>query len=546
MKPLFRNLIFFIFFCNYLKAQNTDLPQILQHDNSVKITELRKLNTDFREVNLSLTPDGNFLFFMSCRGGQTWSYKRLIYNKVQYDGDIYIAEKNDGKWDKFSVLQPPINNAKGQDEPVVSPDGQTVYYQSWRNDWASTGGPYYCSQLHGTEWSVPVGLGGGITQFFVNEQLNNAELATDGMAVSPDGNIFVCAYSNDYDGFMDLYFSTRQQNGQWGEMKKLALSTEKNERSAFFAPDNHSFYFASDGYGGFGGLDIFKTTLNANGTFSEIYNVGKPLNSNEDDFGLVLAANGNEAYFIRHDDIFFADITLADSILKPNNTTLISGTITDSLGNFVEITVKLFEKDDNKIINTSRSNSTTGRFLTLTSLHGNFLLKLYPPKVPPIVHNFTIDNNTPNNLIFNFIVPPTNIPPITQNLIVDTIPIQEECENQNGVKNMKLTVYFDNDRFNISPVYEKMLTDSLLSIKKFTIENILIEGHTDGNASNSYNEKLSRNRSNEVMKWFENKGIATSILQVSAYGETKPIDDNNTETGRQNNRRVEILIVYSE
>jgi len=111
---------------------------------------------------------------------------------------------------------------------------------------------------------------------------------------------------------------------------------------------------------------------------------------------------------------------------------------------------------------------------------------------------------------------------------------------------MKLTVYFDNDRFNISPVYEKMLTDSLLSIKKFTIENILIEGHTDGNASNSYNEKLSRNRSNEVMKWFENKGIATSILQVSAYGETKPIDDNNTETGRQNNRRVEILIVYSE
>jgi OOP family OmpA-OmpF porin len=66
-----------------------------------------------------------------------------------------------------------------------------------------------------------------------------------------------------------------------------------------------------------------------------------------------------------------------------------------------------------------------------------------------------------------------------------------------------------------------------------------VAGHTDQRASAEYNEKLSRRRADAVRDYLIGKGVSADRLSAAGYGETKPVADNNTEAGRQQNRRVE-------
>jgi Mg-chelatase subunit ChlD len=303
---------------------------LLDHRDRIRTTRLDILNSRMRETNLSITPDGKYLFFMSLRGGQEWSQIYMLYREEGvYDGDIWYSQKVNGKWTAPKCLPLGINTASGEDEPNISMDGQTVYFQSWNSVWEYTGGPYYRAKRNGSNWSNPVGLGGGITEFFKPGTVP----ATDGMSISPDEKRFIVAAGPDYDRPMDLYMSRYTPQG-WSYCQKLPISTSGDERSVFLAADGKTLYFASDGYGGFGGLDIFKTTLNPDGTFGEVLNIGAPFNTPSDDYGFILTADGMEGYFVRNGDIYFADLSEADPRIRPGavrTVHLVQGTVRDSL-----------------------------------------------------------------------------------------------------------------------------------------------------------------------------------------------------------------------
>lgn len=303
-------LIAVIFACG-----NTAFAQkkatILDHKDRIRISRLDVLNSSARETNLSVTPDGRYLYFMSLRGGQPWSRMYMTFRGDSvYDGDIWYAQKVGGEWQRPRCLPYSINTSQGEDEPNVSADGRKVYFQSWNYIWPETGGPYYEVTRDGKSWTSQKGMGGGITEFFHNLS------ATDGMSISPDGKRFIVAAGPDYDDDMDLFMSRKSRYG-WTYCRRLPISTRGNDRSVFIAADGKTIYFASDGYGGFGGLDIFKTTLINDTTFGEVINIGAPFNTPNDDYGFILTGDGNEAYFIRDGDIFFADLKEADPLIKP-------------------------------------------------------------------------------------------------------------------------------------------------------------------------------------------------------------------------------------
>ncbi|GAB4421230.1 MAG: hypothetical protein OHK0039_35750 [Bacteroidia bacterium] len=301
---------------------------ILDHQDRIRITKLTTLSSPYRETNLSITPDGHYLYFMSLRGGQPWSHSFMTYRGDSvFDGDIWFARKVSGQWQKPRCLPLGINTPDGEDEPNITPNGKRVYYQSWNNMWPLTGGPYYVAERTGDTWGLPKGLGGGITEFF------GKHTATDGMTVSPDEKTFIVVAGNEYDRPMDIYMSQRSVYG-WSYCKRLDISTPGDERSVFLAADGKTLYFASDGYKGFGGLDIYKTTLNSDGTFGEVINIGAPFNTPADDYGFLLTADGMEAYFVREGNIHFADLQEADDRIRPNVPTVVhtlKGTVRDSL-----------------------------------------------------------------------------------------------------------------------------------------------------------------------------------------------------------------------
>ena len=300
---------------------------LLDHKDRIRIAKVDILCSSHRETNLSITPDGRYLYFMSLRGGQRWSQSFMTFRGDSvFDGDIWYSRKVAGQWQKPVCMPLGINTSQGEDEPNISPDGKTVYYQSWNSMWEVTGGPYYKAQRNGDEWGLPQGLGGGITDFFRNYR------ATDGMTISPDEKRFIVAAGQEYDANMDLYMSTRNIYG-WTYCKRLGISTDGDDRSAFLAADGKTLYFASNGYQGLGGLDIYKTTLNSDGTFGEVINIGAPFNTKGDDYGFILTADGLEAYFVRDGNIHFADLREADDRIRPNlpNVSLtLEGTVRDS------------------------------------------------------------------------------------------------------------------------------------------------------------------------------------------------------------------------
>lgn len=301
---------------------------ILDHQDRIRISPVRALNSSYRETNLSISPDGKYLYFMSLRGQQEWSNSFMTFQGDSvYDGDIWCSQRVNGEWQRPKALPYGVNTATGEDEPVVSADGKRVYFQSWNYIWDRTGGPYYVSEIQGNSWSRPTGLGGGITEFFGVVQ------ASDGMTISPDERTFIVAAGPGYDTPMDIFISKKGSYG-WTYCKKLALSTSGDERSVFLAPDGKTFYFASSGYDGYGGMDIYKTILNPDGTFGEVINVGEPFNTPEDDYGFILTGDGMEAYFVRNGDIYFADLQDADDRIRPEVPEILhvlQGTVRDSV-----------------------------------------------------------------------------------------------------------------------------------------------------------------------------------------------------------------------
>jgi len=196
------------------------------------------------------------------------------------------------------VLPHGLNTNQGEDEPNICLNGTALVFQSWNATWREDGGPYYISFMTEKGWTKVKGLGGKISRFFRSPDFT----ATDGMSISPDMQNMVVASGKDYDGNMDLYFSGIKHN-KWTFPKRVSLSTEGDERSPFLSNDGKTLFFASDGYKGYGGLDIFKATMQEDGTWGNITNLGPPFNTAGDDYGLVLPMSGNRAYMVRDGNI---------------------------------------------------------------------------------------------------------------------------------------------------------------------------------------------------------------------------------------------------
>lgn len=351
---MIKTQIFLIFlFCTFFIFGQNEIKIINNKD--IKITKLDQLNSSYRETNLNISPDGKYLYFMSDRGGQPWSTFSGTFNgSSRYDGDIWFSKKINGKWQNPHCLSNKINTWSGEDEPNISPDGQRVYYQSWKSYWQTTGGPYYTAVLTEEQWSSSTGLGGGITDFFVGEYNKSYYYATDGMCISPDGKTFIVAAGADYDGNLDLYLA-HNKRGVWEKPSKMNICTDKDERSIFIAGDGRTIFFASDGYGGFGGLDIFIGTLQDDGKCVNVRNIGKPFNTSKDDYGFIVTASGEEAYFVREGDIYFAELP-PENELSPKPTVLVKGRLIDCNYKPIETEIVVLDKEENKIADSKTSS----------------------------------------------------------------------------------------------------------------------------------------------------------------------------------------------
>jgi hypothetical protein len=461
---------------------------VAQHTGPINISELHNLNSTYRETDLSISPDGRLLYFMSSRGEMPWSFEDYTEYKgvSSYDGDIWYSVRAGDSWSDPACLPATINTSNAEDEPNISPDGNYVLFQSWRDSWFGDGGPYYFSELFGEVWGKPQGLKGGINQFFKHKYREFEGYATDGAAISADGRLFLVAVAPRYSDSMDIYVSRKEENEIWSYLRKCEFNTPGDERSVFIAGDNQTVYFASDGYGGFGGLDIFKATINERGEWTGIINIGEPFNTSEDDYNFIIAAKGNQAYFIREGNIYEADLKNASPSIKPLPTLLINGIVYDMYGRPVESKVQLW-KDPEGLQATTKSNSTTGEYAFSIFRKLGKYKEIVEWKEMKYEKSFDVSSDSV------------------------ALTVQHEFEVRDP---LVLFVRFDFDKSSLTEKAAQSL-DSLSSVLK---ENkslrMYIGGHTDENGDEEYNMELSRERVESVANHLYSQGIPKAIMKL--------------------------------
>ncbi len=266
--------------------------------------EVMEVNSDGNETHPVLTADGKTMFFSSDRARSNGSnHGRVDPNTKTHYFDIYRTElKPDSSWDEPEFLNMGIRNhakvigsdAFGQKLIVLDDDGWTHELKTterWERGW-TVAEPFYLDR------SIP---NEGEIVFFPNKDRLIASVTT-----------------RRGEGGYDLFESAMDEEGRWSKLKSLGerVNTWGDEITPFVAADGQTVFFASNGLESMGGFDVYRTTRNAAGGWTEPEHLGAPINSVDDDMAFVIGAKGEVGYLASRRNIERGDLQLFEVVMN--------------------------------------------------------------------------------------------------------------------------------------------------------------------------------------------------------------------------------------
>lgn len=429
--------------------------------------------------------------------------------------------------------------------------------------------------------------------------INDPNVNEGGITFSPDGRIMIFAKGNTGKrkgtNDVDLYMS-RYRNGKWMEAQLININQpDAWESTPAFAPDGRTLYFSSNRKGGYGGLDIYSAQMDSRGRFGKVRNLGPEINTpgNElfpymaENGKLYLSSDGHPGYGML--DLYVVNRangkTVVENLGQPVNSPaddfgifLFSadrgfftsnregGQGDDDIYTFVNedpnlrvvnyylqgITYSTDRDSTRKILPDTQVTLIDGNGNVMqeftTGNDGKFLFRVYENE------NYTLVGETDGYLVkrqpyttIGKSVPLESLKELVTNITLDTILVLDKLErNRAFVLN---NIYFELDQYNITPVAAKEL-DKLVELLNDNPEiKIELSSHTDSIASREYNIGLSQRRAESSVSYLIKKGIASERLVAKGYGEDRPVarntnpDGTDNPEGRARNRRTEFKIL---
>jgi outer membrane protein OmpA-like peptidoglycan-associated protein/Tol biopolymer transport system component len=469
------------------------------------------INTPDDEYWPSITADGETLIFTRQMRGDARGSQNME--------DFYISNYSDNKWQKAVNAGYPLNTNQNEGAQSLSSDGSYMYFTACDRQGGMGSCDIYYSSLSDGKWSEPANLRSPV----------NTSAWESQPSISSDGRtLFFTSSRSGGSGGKDLWLSRLDDKKIWSKPVNLGktINTEGDEMSPFIHFDGKTLYFASDGRAGMGGFDIYRSTMKSDSTWEEPQNLGYPINTYNDEMGLITGSDGQIAYFssIRNSangkDIFC--FNLYESA-RPDPVSYIKGKVYDSeTGKLLRADYELINLSNEKI---SLKSTTDGT--------GSFLVCL------PSGYNYGINVSKTGYLFYSesFMLEGQHsiAEPYVKRINLNPIKVGEKMQLSN--------VFYEVDSWELKN--ESILELNNL-VKLLTLNNdIVIEigGYTDSTGSAEYNMGLSEKRALSVVNYLVKSGIPQSRLRYKGYGNTAPIGDNITSEGRKMNRRTEAKII---
>jgi outer membrane protein OmpA-like peptidoglycan-associated protein len=379
---------------------------------------------------------------------------------------------------------------------------------------------YYSNRQQNGEWSKPVKL---------PEPLNLPTTSEKQPSISPDGRTLYFVSNREGSlGRFDIWYSHRISDWEWTTPVNIgdSINTPFNEQSPFIHFDNQTLYFASDGHIGMGGLDLYFSKRLNDTLWSKPVNLGYPINTYADEDGLIVNAQGNTAYYSSDRmpnmgrDIFTFDLYPE---ARPQAVSYITGTIRDSKTDGpLKAQFNLTDIDTGLRIMSSTS-SDDGSYMVCLPANRSYAFMASAPKY--LFYSEHIDLKDSH----------TARQPLKFDIFLKPISVGEIMVMRN--------VFFETASWELkeeSLVELEKLYELLTSNPQIRIE---IGGHTDSVGSEKDNLLLSNNRAKAVAEFLISKGIGQARLTFQGYGEANPMADNETPEGRAQNRRTEVKVL---
>ena len=485
------------------------------------------VNTEMPEYFPSVTADDSTLLFT----------RRIIDERAPYGGkqeEIFVSKKQSDSWMESSLVSSNINTEFNEGAPTFSTDGQYIIfvgcetgakgdyeYGYGRKGYGSC--DLFYSQKIGDEWSSPVNLG---------PPINSRHWETQ-PSFSSDGKTLYFVRGLTYDrqrrnpDDQDIFYSEITPDG-WSKPKRLPknINTPFREESVQIHPDGKTLYFSSNGHPGMGGLDIFMSRKQVDGSWSNPINLGYPLNTYVDENSLLVSSDGELGYFASNRDGGYGSLDIysfkLDSNVMPLPITFLKGLTYDEETNKpIPAHFQLTALNTGNVISEINANQGDGSFLITLPQQNDLAFHAEYEGYVLVSKNFTIDQLELTDEGYLLDIPMSKIKPGTFVL-----------EN----------IFFEVNKFELQPasITELEKVYKMLDLNK-DIE-VEISGHTDSDGNDQDNMVLSENRAQAVVDWLVEKGISSSRLSFKGYGETKPIVDNSSKENKAKNRRTELTI----
>ncbi len=469
---------------------------------------LKAINTRFDDYFPSITADGQMI-------STTVLVEEADYYKQE---DLYWSRKRNGVWQIARPLNMPMNTPQNEGSQSFSADGRYMFFVACdRKEGVGSCDIYYALRM-GDTWSQPICIGAPV----------NTPYWESNPVLSPTGDeLFFVSNRKPNIGGKDIWHCRVEMldNGllRFYDAENLGkpINTEKDDYAPFIHADNQTLYFASNGHYGLGRSDIFVARRTADG-WSEPQNIGYPINTNGDEAGFVVNAAGDKAYFSSDKvenngqrlDIY--EITLPENV-RPKPMAFVAGrTFNAATGKNVDARIEIFDTNTSTKIYESLSDRRVGEFTAYLPPDGNF----------------GINVRRQGYLFYS-----DNIASTADSLLIALQPAQV------GSKIVLRNLFFAFNSAEIEAQSDKEiahLVDFMRQNPKIRIE---ITGHTDNVGTENYNQQLSQARANALRQLLIERGVNANRMAAQGKGSTDPIAPNDTDEGRQANRRVEIKIV---
>lgn len=473
-----------------------------------------EVNSNKSELNPLITPDGQKLFFIrEDHPANTMA--------PEHSQDIWMCKLENGNWSTARHLNAPFNQQYYSAMIGFSADGNTRYIKGyWANGEMQREGFSFCT-LTKNGWSEPVGL----------KVKNYTRMQKEGTSVSSNmhcsNNILLMGFVAEKKKNHDIFVSFRIDETSFTEPMSIGLNTDAyDEFSPFLAADGVTLYYSSDRPGGYGSGDIWMSRrLDSTWTnWSEPVNMGPEINSADWDAWYSVSAKGDEAYLTTHNGSNEGDICRVKlrEEMRPKPVVLIRGKVLDkTTGKPVSASIIYQLLPEASIAGNAISNEETGEYQIVLPFGQNYGFNAAASGYYAISENMDLTGLQ-------------EYAEVTRDLYL--VPIEK------GQTVRLNNIFFETGKAELKPESFPELDRVVKMLTENPSMKIEISGHTDNVGGDADNKTLSENRAHAVRTYLLNHGVDGLRVTVAGYGETKPVDTNETDAGRAMNRRVEFTI----